>query len=141
MDDGTKKTTGNVARIDGGDVDEATAELQHDLALAGADERKLEELRQQHGEIHVVKVTPKSADPVVVLVKRPGRVEWRKLQSDNMDAGKKALASEGWVRACVIWPGREAFDELLKKYPALVRPISDELLSIAGLEDGSSRKV
>lgn len=133
-------SAGEVLLFDAELAEAAQLELREDLARAGCSPVMLEELRQKHGEIHILKVKPKSADPVVVLAKKPGRPEWRKLQSDGNDPGRKPLASEAFVRACIVFPDQKAFDAILASWPGLVRPFSDELLGIAGVEDGSSRK-
>ena len=110
-------------------------DLPKGLSTAALDELKLE-----HGEIHIIR-HPDDAYPSV-LVKLPKRVEYNRFKSeignDRKAVSEKAL--EGFFKRHVVYPSREELEVVLETYPALTDAYGKKLLELIGMSEVTESK-
>lgn len=92
------------------------------------DEKKLDELRAEHGRIAHVVVTGQ-----MIVCRKPKAGEFQKFTDSVLgDKGSKTTSAKSFVLACVVYPEREAARQLLDEYPALTALFSSALQDLAG---------
>lgn len=92
------------------------------------DPKIAEELKAKHGaDLHVL-----AHDGCEVIVKRPGRFEYRKFRKETLDERKKEDAPENFIRACCVYPEPADLSRMLEARPGLVDTFSGALIDLAG---------
>jgi hypothetical protein len=101
------------------------------------DEAKLEELKSEHGEVHVL-----SAGGNEVVVKRPTKAmieRWQDTTAADRKRGPRATAV--LVRECVVHPAHGAYDVMVEERPLLPMTFGEKVLEIAGaIQDCEAKK-
>ncbi len=83
-------------------------------------------------------------DETEVIVRPPTEMEYERFKAeaskatDRPEIGLNAL--KVMTRGCVVYPEREAFAQLLTRYPALADSYGNELLQMAGASQSVTRK-
>lgn len=67
----------------------------------------------------------------IIVVKKPEKVHWERLEQDKGDGPEAAITL---VRECVVYPDEPAFDKLLNEKYAIYQPIGDFIGKLVGLE-------
>lgn len=97
-------------------------------------EEQFAELKAKHGERKVLRLSTTTPDGIVeVAVLKPGRKEYERFRRQLGDDNKRDSALESMLRAHVLLPSREKFDELLDEFPALPEEFGKPLLAAIGL--------
>jgi hypothetical protein len=92
------------------------------------DETKIEELRAQHGEVHILTAD----DQHTIVVRCPTAPEFERFEAHFADEKKAARALGQLVRDVVVWPSRDEYDEMLARRPGLRLAYAKDVLRIAG---------
>lgn len=87
----------------------------------------LEELKGKHGELTELK-----AAGYAVLVKKPGRAQWRKFKTFAADENKRVDCVEVLFRDCVVYPPAPDVEAMLAEKPALAEKFGEALCEMAG---------
>jgi hypothetical protein len=95
----------------------------------------LEKLKSEHGALHEI-----SHDGESVIVKSPNRATWKRFRAQAQDDGKRIIAMEELVRACVVHPERGELEGLLDRRPGLVETFGKALADLAGASDKAEKK-
>jgi hypothetical protein len=95
----------------------------------------IEDLKQKHGEIHHL-----SHAGVDVVVKAPGRAEWKRFRALMADEKRRADSLETLLRDCIVHPDRSELDGILGRRPGLAETFGGKLVEIAGLSEGAEGK-
>jgi hypothetical protein len=101
------------------------------------EEAKLEELKAEHGEVHVL-----TAGGNVVVIKRPTKPmieRWQDACTTDKKRGPKATAT--LVRECVVHPAPSVYDAMIEERPLLPMTFGEKVLEIAGaIQDCEAKK-
>jgi hypothetical protein len=95
------------------------------------DPQVLADLKAKHGEDSVHPLTTTDGKYTIV-VRRPGRAQWKRFRHMIADPAKRADALETLVRDCMLYPDRQAFEAMLEERPALAEVFGDEVGELAG---------
>ncbi len=100
------------------------------------DQKVIEELKAQHGEIHQL-----SYAGVDVIVRAPSRAAWKRYRALMSDAARRADSFEVLLRDCLLHPSLQELDGILDRRPGLAETFGAELVEIAGLGKEAEKKV
>jgi hypothetical protein len=92
------------------------------------DAATIEDLKSQHGDIHLL--TSRDHE---VIVRVPKEVEYKRFRAQSNDPNKRDIATEALVKAVVVWPEADAFTAMLKAHPALCEEFAEPVLELVGL--------
>ena len=90
----------------------------------------IEDLKAKHGEIYEF-----DHEDVAVVVKRPGRPQWKRFRSLIADERRRPDALETLLRDCLVYPGQKELDAFLDRYPAVGESFGGKLAELAGLTE------
>jgi len=88
-----------------------------------AEAEKLEELIEEHGPLGKLFRVLTTDGGHMIAVKAAPRQIWRRFES-GMD---KSSAREELVRACVIYPSKAEFEDLVNRWPGLILQAVNEI--------------
>jgi len=99
--------------------------------MAEVSKDKRAELEAEHGEIYVHEATG-------TVYRCPNRTEMRFFINATARSGGRggdfALAVEGLVLNCVIYPDRDTANQIFERKPGVPMVVVDQLQKLAGLE-------
>ena len=85
-------------------------------------------LKDKHGpDLHVL-----SHDGVEIVVKRPGKAEYRRFRHMTLDERRKEDAAETFVRDCTVLPDAKALAAEFEVRPGLIDTFAGKLIELAG---------
>lgn len=93
-----------------------------------AEAEKLDELIEEHGPLGKAIRVVTTVEGHMVVVKAPGRQQFRKYQSAGFD---KPSAQDDIVRACLVYPSKADFESLANRWPAIVTQAANEIVFLA----------
>lgn len=98
----------------------APLETVEQLELEAADATAIASAEEEHGPIGQA-IGTCSTFSGVVIVKRPAAVFWRHISRDMNTKSEAKLedAANRLLAHCLVHPSREAYEQLVEKYPAL----------------------
>lgn len=97
------------------------------------DEKKIEELKAQHGQVAIVSYKATEFDPAgEVVVRRPARAEWKRFRTMRLDDAEQPDALEMLARACIVYPDAADVQRLFDTRPALADAIGARVSDLAG---------
>lgn len=88
---------------------------------------EIDKLKAEHGELHEL-----SHAGETVIVKAPNRPTWKRFRAQAQDEGKRLIAMEELLRACVVHPERSSLEAMLDRKPGLVEAFGKVLAELAG---------
>lgn len=92
------------------------------------DEAVIEELKAKYsGRIVVL-----TAGDYSVIVRKPGRADWKLFVDLTADPAKRAEAPDRLFWACVVYPDKAAVTAMLDDKPALSTRFGGEIIDLAG---------
>lgn len=92
-------------------------------------DKTLAELKAKHPELELHHLVRGDVD---VVVKSPGRGEWKKFRAEQSDDKKRPEALERLVRSCCVHPAAEELDAMLERRPAVAEVFGMQLMELAG---------
>jgi hypothetical protein len=95
----------------------------------------IEKLKAEHGEIHLLR-----ASGVEVVVKAPGRAQWKRFRAYVADERRRPDAVETLLRDCVVHPDAAALDAILEKRPGLAETFGNQVVELAGASGEAEKK-
>lgn len=98
-------------------------------------EDEIKKLKAEHGDLTQLDHAGES-----VIVKSPNRATWKRFRAQAQDEGKRIIAMEELVRACVVHPDRAGLEAMLDRKPGLVETFGKELAELAGASDKAEKK-
>lgn len=106
--------------------------------IAGLTKDEFTQKNAEHaGRLKILSVTIGDED-VDVIVRPMSRAEYQKTQEDGRRAVRDGTSVHtvyaNTVRACLVAPSREQFNEALERYPAIGAVFADKLGELAGSE-------
>jgi hypothetical protein len=109
--------------------------------MAIPNESEIEKLKAANPGIELHQVSAGTGDrEVAVIVKTPDRQRWMRFKAQLQDQHRKAVAMEGLVVDCAVWPSRGEVEQLLEQRPGLVETIGSKVAELAGLEETVTAK-
>jgi len=102
-------------------------------------ENDIAQAKAANGEKNVHMLEAREHD-VAVLVKKPGRAQYRMFRENIADDTRKAHAPENLLLGCLVWPDRKTFEAQLDELPAVGDSLSGDLLKLAGLTRDTEKK-
>lgn len=98
--------------------------------MAAIDPAKIEDHKAKLGsdKVHHLK-----AGEYEILVRSPGRAQWRRFMQTSAVPERRADAIEMLARDCLLEPSAKDFDALLEERPALGLIFGEEVANIAGI--------
>ncbi len=69
---------------------------------------------------------------VEVVCRAPSEADYKRFKTQVADSDRRATAPDALVYACVVWPGREEFRDMVKVKPGIIESIAGELVEWAG---------
>lgn len=97
--------------------------------MAELDPKIIEDLKTQHGnDLHLLE-----HEDVALIVKRPGKAEYRRFKSQVDDARRQETASEDFVRACCVYPPAVDLASIFNRRYGLTDTFASRLIDLAGL--------
>lgn len=100
------------------------------------EQKRIDELKAQHGEIHLL-----TFDAVQVIVRPPGRAQWKRFRALTTDEKRRPDALETLFRDCLLFPAAADLEATLDRYPALGETFGAQLVELAGLSEKVEKKV
>jgi len=91
-----------------------------------------DKMKAEHGRVVSLYKEGVDGDPDIFgIAKRVPRAEYKRFRAALFDDAQKSDAMEQLARACVVYPSREEFAQLLEDFPAVAEGIAGKLLDAA----------
>lgn len=100
-----------------------------DAIHAAEDAEKLEELEAEHGPVGRM-IAGFRTTLGLIVVKRAAGVAWHRFMSSKM----KAKDEEDLIRACLVFPTREKFNEIVEELPGVLPLLANKIGVLYGLK-------
>lgn len=100
------------------------------------DDRKLQELKNQHGELLAFEVEGQA-----VAFRRPTRADYKRFKMEVMNEKTKATATDNLAFSCLVHPERTDFNAIVDRWPSLIETASVGLVEMIGSEDQFQKKI
>lgn len=88
------------------------------------------------GELKYLKLE----DGTEVIIRPATRAEMNRFDDMTSDPKRRSKAGSVLVRACVLYPSSDAFEQLLEKKPAVVHGIFDRVTELSGAANVAEEK-
>jgi hypothetical protein len=99
------------------------------------DSAAIEDLKAKHGEVHQL-----SHAGVEVIVRTPGRAQWKRFRALTADEKRRPDALETLLRDCLLYPSLSDLDAILDRRPGLAETFGGQLVELAGLSGEAEKK-